>query len=67
MADMFPVDAEDNYTKELKKRFYYITQKYSLKEIITEPVQFFKHRPDNFPTIRLAQLAMLYHKQQNLF
>jgi len=29
MADMFPVDAEDNYAKELKKRFYYITQKYS--------------------------------------
>jgi hypothetical protein len=24
MADMFPVDAEDNYTKELKKRFYNI-------------------------------------------
>jgi hypothetical protein len=67
LADMFPVDAEDNYTKELKKRFYYNTQKYSLIEIITESVQFFKHRPDNFPTIRLAQLAMLYHKQQNLF
>ena len=67
MADMFPLVAEDNYTKELKKLFYYITQKYSLNEIITEPVQFFKHRPDNFPTIRLAQLAMLYHKQQNLF
>jgi len=67
MADLIPVDAEDNYTKELKKRFYYIIQKHSLKDIITEPVQFFKHRPDNFPTIRLAQLAMLYHKQQNLF
>jgi hypothetical protein len=67
MADLIPVDAEDNYTKELRKRFYYISQKYSLKKIITEHVQFFKHRPDNFPTIRLAQLAMLYHKQQNLF
>ena len=67
MADLIPVDAEDNYTKELKKRFYYITQKHSLNKIITEPVQFFKHRPDNFPTIRLAQLAMLYHKHLNLF
>ena len=30
-------------------------------------LQFFKHRPDNFPTIRLSQLAQLYHKHQNLF
>jgi hypothetical protein len=34
---------------------------------IMEPVQFFKHRPDNFPTIRLSQLANVYHKHQNLF
>lgn len=67
LADLFPVDAEDNYTKDLKMRFEYIFQKYKLKKISIEPVQFFKHRPDNFPTIRLAQLAMLYHKQQNLF
>lgn len=66
-ADLFPVDVQDNYTKDLKNRFEYISQKHKLKKIIIEPVQFFKHRPDNFPTIRLAQLAMLYHKQQNLF
>jgi uncharacterized protein (UPF0305 family) len=35
--------------------------------LLSEPVQFFKHRPDNFPTIRLSQLANLYHSQQNLF
>jgi hypothetical protein len=67
MADLFPIDAEDNYTKDLKKRFEYISQKHKLRKMTIEPVQFFKHRPDNFPTIRLAQLAMLYHKQQNLF
>ena len=66
-ADLFPADVEDTYTKDLKKRFEYISQKHKLKKTIIEPVQFFKHRPDNFPTIRLAQLAMLYHKQQNLF
>ncbi len=66
-ADLFPLDIQDNYTKDLKNRFEYISQKHKLKKIIIEPVQFFKHRPDNFPTIRLAQLAMLYHKQQNLF
>ena len=66
-ADLFPIDIQDNYTKDLKNRFDYISQKHQLKKIILEPVQFFKHRPDNFPTIRLAQLAMLYCKEHNLF
>ncbi|WP_284651397.1 DUF2851 family protein [Flavobacterium terrisoli] len=66
-VDLLPIDAEDFYSKDLQSRSTYITQKHRLKKSFIEPVQFFKHRPDNFPTIRLAQLAMLYHKQQNLF
>lgn len=66
-ADLLPLKAEDLYAKELKTRFDYLVQKHQLKSVILEPVQFFKHRPDNFPTIRLAQLAMLYYKQHNLF
>ena len=30
-------------------------------------VQFFRLRPNNFPTIRLSQLANLYHQQKSLF
>ena len=66
-ADLFPIDVQDLYTKDLKRRFDYLSQKHQLKKAVIEPVQFFKHRPDNFPTIRLAQLAMLYNKHQNLF
>lgn len=66
-ANLFPIDAEENYTKDLKMRFDYLSQKHQLIKKNIEPFQFFKHRPDNFPTIRLAQLAMLYHKHQNLF
>ncbi|MGL2963186.1 DUF2851 family protein [Flavobacterium sp. RSB2_4_14] len=66
-ADLLPLEVEDLYAKELKTRFDYMVQKHQLKSVVIEPVQFFKHRPDNFPTIRLAQLAMLYHKQHNLF
>ena len=66
-ADLFPLNPEDTYSKDLKSRFDYISHKYQLKKVGIEPVQFFKHRPDNFPTIRLAQLAMLYHVQRNLF
>lgn len=66
-VDLLPMDAEDFYSKDLQNRSTYISQKHRLKKTFIEPVQFFKHRPDNFPTIRLAQLAMLYHIQQNLF
>ena len=60
-------EKEDSYFKDLKFRYYYLLHKYQLEKKIIEPVQFFKHRPDNFPTIRLSQLANLYHVQQNLF
>ena len=66
-ADLFPINLEDTYSRDLKSRFDYLSHKYQLSKVIVEPVQFFKHRPDNFPTIRLAQLAMLYHHQHNLF
>jgi Protein of unknown function (DUF2851) len=60
-------EKEDVYYKDLQFRFYYLLHKYQIEKTNFEPVQFFKHRPDNFPTIRLSQLANLYHKQQNLF
>ena len=56
-----------NYFKNLKFRYFYLLHKYQLEKPTIEPVHFFKHRPDNFPTIRLSQLAGLYHSQQNLF
>lgn len=58
---------EDVYFKDLKGRWDYLKHKYQLNNVYIEAVQFFKHRPDNFPTIRLAQLAQLYHKNQSLF
>jgi hypothetical protein len=60
-------EKEDNYFKDLKFRYFYLLHKYQIEKSCIEPVQFFKHRPDNFPTIRLSQLANLYHSQQNLF
>ena len=58
---------EDIYFKNLKSIFQYLSIKYQLPTHKFEPVQFFKHRPDNFPTIRLSQLANLYVSQSNLF
>ncbi len=66
-ADMIPETVEDNYPKELKSWYDYSVLKYKLPKPAIAPIQFFKHRPDNFPTIRLAQLAMVYHLHRNLF
>ena len=51
----------------MKQRWNYIQNKYQLGNVFIEYLQFFKHRPDNFPTIRFSQLANLYHTHQNLF
>lgn len=66
-AGLLDSEKEDNYFKDLRFRYFYLLHKYQIEKKIIEPVQFFKHRPDNFPTIRLSQLANLYHGQQNLF
>jgi hypothetical protein len=60
MAGLLDGEKEDNY-KDLKSRFNYLSHKYQREKSLFEQVQFFKHRPDNFPTIRLSQLAGLYH------
>jgi len=67
MAGLLDSEKEDTYYKDLKFRYFYLLHKYQMEHLIAEQVQFFKHRPDNFPTIRLSQLANLYHTHQNLF
>jgi hypothetical protein len=67
LAGLLEPEKEDVYYKDLKSRYIYLLHKHQLEKIEIESVQFFKHRPDNFPTIRLSQLANLYHNQQNLF
>lgn len=66
-AALLDSDKEDTYFKDLKFRYFYLLHKYQLGPDNEAQLQFFKHRPDNFPTIRLSQLAHLYHLHQNLF
>lgn len=58
---------QDRYFQNLKKRWMDFKEKYNLTHTIGIPLQFYKLRPDNFPTIRLVQLAQLYHKRPDLF
>jgi hypothetical protein len=66
-AGLLDQEKEDICFGTLKNTFDFLSYKYQLPAFYIEPVQFFKHRPDNFPTIRLAQLAQLYHIEQQLF
>lgn len=63
----FDHQKEEVYFQKLQKQYEYLKHKYQLDHRILAEPSFFKHRPDNFPTIRLVQLAQLYHLQQNLF
>lgn len=66
-AGLLDAEKEDLYFKDLKFKYFFLLHKYQLEKKHIDPILFFKLRPDNFPTIRLSQLAALYHKHQNLF
>src|SRR5690606_8976703 len=66
-AKLLEQHVEESYYLELMKEYQFLKQKFSLTNENVETIQFFRLRPPNFPTIRLSQLAFLYHENQNLF
>lgn len=58
---------EDRYYQQLQNEFRFLCQKFDLTQFGCIQPSFFRLRPPNFPTIRLSQLANLYHKEQHLF
>lgn len=57
---------KDDYPKMLQKEYKFLKNKYSLTSHNILP-HFLRMRPANFPTIRLAQLAMLVNHSSHLF
>jgi hypothetical protein len=66
-AGLLEEDIQDAYYLSLIKEYQFLKQKFKLENTQVLPLQFFRLRPPNFPTIRLSQLASLYHEYQNLF
>ncbi len=54
------------YPKMLLREYKFLQKKYKLQPI-SYPLHFLRMRPQNFPTIRLAQLAQLIHHSKHLF
>lgn len=57
---------KEHYPLLLQREYLFLQKKYQLKPINKAPM-FLRMRPVNFPTVRLAQLAMLVHQSAHLF
>jgi hypothetical protein len=65
-ANLLESDIQDVYFLRLKKEYDYLKQKFQLNNSQVN-FQFFRLRPNNFPTIRLSQFLNLYIKFQSVF
>jgi hypothetical protein len=65
-AGLLKKDFEEKYPIMLQKEYRFYQKKYQLQPVDGE-LFFLRMRPANFPTIRLAQLAMLIHNSEHLF
>ena len=57
----------DGYYLRLKKEYTYLQHKFGLIPMDASLWRFLRLRPANFPHIRIAQLACLYHRAYGLF
>ena len=60
-------DIQDIYYLNLQNQYQFLKQKFKLNNQGVLPIQFFRLRPANFPTIRLSQFAQLYATEHQLF
>jgi hypothetical protein len=65
-ASLLTGDFKDSYMVMLQKEYNFLKKKYQLSAV-KAPLYFLRMRPSNFPTVRLAQLAMLVHNSVHLF
>jgi hypothetical protein len=60
MAGLIPHSSKDVYARLLLREFEFLKRKWGLQPIDAVEWRFFRMRPANFPTLRLAQLSALY-------
>jgi hypothetical protein len=60
-------DFTDEYPRKLKDEYHFLRKKHSLQPVEKHLWKFLRMRPQNFPTIRLAQFAALVVNSSHLF
>lgn len=65
-AGLLGEEFQEEFPKMLQREYAFLKKKYGL-QTLTVPVLFLRMRPGSFPTVRLAQLAMLVFQSSHLF
>ncbi len=64
VPDKYHTEAiNDGYLTRLQKEYEYLSHKFSLTPMDRRMWKFLRLRPQNFPHIRISQLATLYHER----
>lgn len=66
-AGLLPLHPNLPYEIELSVHYAFFKQKYDLKPMEARQWKFMRMRPAGFPTLRIAQMAMIIHKHEHLF
>ncbi|KAA6329215.1 hypothetical protein EZS27_021963 [termite gut metagenome] len=66
-AGLLDEELPDEYYQHLQKEYHYLQHKFELRQADVSLWRFSRLRPNNFPHIRIAQLALLYHQKRALF
>jgi hypothetical protein len=66
-AGLLEADFQEIYPQQLQAEYRFLQQKYSLQPLPPGHWKFLRMRPANFPTMRLAQFAVLLYQGSNLF
>lgn len=66
-AGLLEKEVEEDYYWQLREQYLFLKNKFSLTTEGIIPVKYFRLRPDNFPEVRLSQLAAIYHQRQHPF
>ena len=65
-AGLLEGEFTESYPTMLQKEYRFLRDKYKMQPL-NGSLMFLRMRPSNFPTVRLAQLAMLIHESVHLF
>lgn len=66
-AGLLDGNPSDEYVVGLRKEYDFLAAKFDLKPLQSTQWKLLRLRPDNFPTIRIAQFAALIHTSTKLF